>query len=100
MARAQCFEHCHAYSAVQSSGELLRTAQPSVYAFYEALDFSRGSLIDEIDTFVTRYGRHVSLHQKEWPFSLQLAFRGNPSRFRGEGKKLCQALPGNQHQPI
>lgn len=93
-------KQCHVLTAVQSSAELLPTNQPAVYAFYEALDFSRGSLIDEIDSYVTKNGRHVALKQDEWPFSLQIGFRGNPSRFRGEGRALCQALPKPQHQPL
>lgn len=97
---SKLFRDCHAYSAVQSSAELLPKDQAAVYAFYEALDFSRGSLIDEIDTFVTKYGREVSLNKGRWPFQLDLNFRGNPSRFRGKGRELCQQLPADQHQPI
>ena len=83
---------CHVYIASQSSIELVPTKQPAVYAFYEMLAFETPSLIDDIDNHVTKYGRAVKLLEKDWPFKLHIDFRGNPKRFRGEGKKLCQKL--------
>jgi hypothetical protein len=89
---SQLVGNCHVYKAVQSTCELLPSKQAAVYAFYEAFDFSGGELIDRIDSFVTKNGRFVSLDKSEWPFSLRLRMRGNPERFKGEGRKLCEAL--------
>ena len=83
---------CHVYTAAQSTFELLPQSQPAVYAFYEALDFSRGQLVDEVDAVVTKNGRFVTMDKTGWPFHLKVAFRGNPERFKGEGRKLSQAL--------
>ena len=86
------FNACHVFTAAQSTSELLPNSQSAVYAFYEALDFSRGPLVDEIDSFVTKNGRYVSMDQAAWPFHLKLQFRGNPKRFKGEGRKLSKEL--------
>lgn len=97
------FKSCHVFSAAQSTSELLPNDQSAVYAFYEALDFSRGPLTDEVDCFVAQNGRHVSMDVGEWPFHLKLKFRGNPERFKGEGRRLALeldagALPGVRTQ--
>ena len=86
------FKNCHVFSATQSASELLPHNQAAVYAFYEALDFSRGSMIDEVDCFVAKNGRHISMELTEWPFHLKLKFRGNPERFKGEGRRLASEL--------
>src|SRR5262245_11635064 len=82
---------CHVYSAAQSTSELLPVSQAAIYAFYEALDFSRGTLSDEIDKYVTSHGRYVTMDKDGWPFHLKLRFRGNPERFKGEGLRLAKA---------
>lgn len=84
-------QQCRVFSAAQSSIELVPQTS-GIYAFYEALDFSRGKLIDEIDSYVTKHGKHVSLKTEQWPFILSLLFRGNPTRFKGEGRALCEKL--------
>jgi len=94
------FEKCHLFWAVQSSVDLLPPTQSAIYAFYDALYFSRGKLIDEIDTFVTHHGRHIALTKSEWPFSLSLKFRGNPERFRGQGRELAEKLDPGDHRSV
>ncbi len=89
---SQLFTRCHVFTAAQSTSELLPTSQAAVYAFYEAFDFSRGPLVDEIDSFVTKNGRYVSIDKGAWPFHLKLQFRGNPERFKGEGLKQSKEL--------
>lgn len=89
-------KQCHVYTAVQSSIELVPPQQPAVYAFYELLAFESQSLMDDIDKHVTQHGRFVSLLQDDWPFMLNIKFRGNPERFRGEGRKLCEKLDSTQ----
>jgi len=83
---------CHVYTAAQSTFELLPIQQSAVYAFYEALDFSGGPLMDEVDALVTKHGRCVTMDETGWPFHLKVAFRGNPSRFKGEGRILSRDL--------
>lgn len=83
---------CHIYTAAQSTFELLPQSQPAVYAFYEALDFSRGHLVDEVDAIVTKHGKYITMDTAGWPFHLKVAFRGNPERFKGEGRKLSKEL--------
>jgi hypothetical protein len=83
---------CHLYIASQSSIELIPERQAAVYAFYEMLAFESHSLIDDIDSHVTKYGREVKLSKDDWPFKLHIDFRGNPKRFRGAGRKICKKL--------
>jgi hypothetical protein len=85
-------QDCRVYTAAQSSIELIPAKQAAVYAFYELLSFGTSSLIDSIDEFVTNNGRRVRLNEDDWPFSLNISFRGNPERFKGEGRALCQKL--------
>jgi hypothetical protein len=89
-------DHCQVYTAAQSSIELIPSKQAAVYAFYELLSFSDGKLIDSIDEFVTHKGRRVALLEHEWPFRLSISFRGNPDRFKGEGRQLCTELDGGK----
>ncbi|SRR6266540_1922361 len=85
-------QNCRVYTAAQSSIELIPSKQAAVYAFYELLSFQDGKLIDGIDEFVTKNGRRVALREDEWPFQLSISFRGNPDRFKGEGRQLCNDL--------
>ena len=94
------FEKCHLFWAVQSSIDLLPPHQPALYAFYDALNFQSGVLIDEIDKFVTVHGRSVALVQNQWPFQLSINFRGNPDRFRGQGRALAQDLNANDADEV
>jgi len=89
---SKLLQNCRVYTAVQTTTELLPQKQPAIYAFYEALDFSRGELPNEVDAFVTKNGRFVAMRQDNWPFDLRITFRGNPDRFKGEGLRLSKEL--------
>lgn len=85
-------QQCHVFSAAQSSSDRLPSGQAAVYAFYEALDFSKGPLVDEIENYVTKHGRNLSMENEDWPFAVKLKFRGNPARFKGDGLKLVKGI--------
>lgn len=89
---SQALTSCRVFTADISSHDLLPQDQPAVYAFYDLLRFDHTTLIDQIDHFKTRHGRHLRMSKSELPDSIRLHFRGNPTSFKGAGKSLCKKM--------
>lgn len=92
--------NCRAYTAEQSTIELLPKNQAAVYAFYDLLNFPSTTLIDSIDRFKTKHARRLTLRTEQLPFMVSLQLRGGSDRFKGEGRKLCSTLNGADAQEI
>lgn len=85
------FKNCRIYTAEQSTVDLLPVKQPAVYAFYDLFRFDHKSLIDDIDKYRTRHGRTIELMKEQLPDQFSIKLRGDPTRFKGEGKRLCES---------
>lgn len=92
--------NCRVYSADISTHDLLPPDQPAIYAFYDLLQFDHTTLIDQIETFMTRHARKLRMIEDELPDRVHLSFRGNPDPFRGEGKKLCKDLNAQDAEAV
>ena len=80
--------NCRTYSAEQSSAEQIPAERPAVYAFFDLFRFDHTKLADDIDRFKTLHARSTLLEEDGLPEKLHIRLRGNPERFKGEGKRL------------
>jgi len=92
-------QHCKVFTAGQTTIDLL-PEEPAVYAFYDLLEFDSTHLIDEIDSFCTKHAKTLRMNADNLPTSIRLQFRGEPDRFKGEGRKLCQGLDSAQASEV
>jgi hypothetical protein len=89
--------NCRIFTAEQSSVGAI-DSKPAVYAFYDLLRFTAEKLADEIDAFKTKHARNMKLvlhghdGNSTLPNHALLQFRGDPTRFKGEGLQLVQKM--------
>ena len=91
---------CRVFTAEQSSVNAIDN-EPAVYAFYDLLRFTADKLPEEIDAFKVKHARNMKLvlHGHDGhpclPDHIVIQFRGDPTRFKGEGLQLVQGMGSN-----
>ncbi|HEV2293564.1 MAG TPA: GIY-YIG nuclease family protein [Tepidisphaeraceae bacterium] len=86
------FSQCRVYTAQRSTADLLPPKQPAVYAFYDLFRFAGTELADEVESFTVKHARKIRLDEGNFPDFINIKFRGNPSGFKGQGRKICAEL--------
>jgi hypothetical protein len=96
MELSDLLSNCKVFTAEQSSVDAIER-KPAVYAFYDLLRFNSSALRDDIDAFKTKHARVIKLVQRTHdgtpflPDHVRIQFRGDPTRFKGEGLQLALA---------